>query len=329
MGVTRQQVLDPAGGNPAELVPASVLMEALAGRHPLCLPSHRDREVTALRDFSTLTLDLHALSLLEKTPRLPIDIGHLASLCRQHTHLITMGEKWTYKFFYLEILAREKKLVPLFWGDVAVLPMDPACVEWMRQGTAVTEAAERRREACTARWTEMADEWLRTGAIAAEDGTPWLERLADVPLGTQGRRDAQQGLLSRCLRFRMQPYYHVHDAMDELLHHMRLEVWQSSIFCPDPITPQNIKKWREQRRRFAMSHRERTDQWERKQRFERFVKEQYHKKAEPAAIVRKVLERRLWPYGTPRGGDPDPAARINACSTAVYRVIREIARGRL
>ena len=109
---------------------------------------------------------------------------------------------------------------------------------------------------------------------------------------------------------------------------MMLETWRSSIFCPRPVTPLHPKEWRKHARRFAISYRLRTAQWERKQKFEGFVKKEYAKHLPAIEIARPAVSGGLWPYGTEHGGSVDEEDRIRACRSAVYRVIKKISRGR-
>jgi len=328
MGVKFREILDAAGGEAAELVPAEVVVAALGGLHQLVLPM--DGEGTVLHDFSALDFRLLTIAQAKRKPVLPVDIRHLVALCRHHARTIAAWESWSYTFFYLELLAREGKVVPLFWGDTNVLLWDFHDGELIRQYTHGATRAPAEPAACLrGRWARQLDAWVQRAVIVPHSRRPWMERLEYVPPDTGQRWDLPPMPFSHCLRFRMQPYYHIHDATEALRHHMKLELWRTSVFCPRPITPLNRKEWREHCRRFAVSYRLRTEQWKRKQEFEQFVKCQHSGPTETIEIARQALREGLWPYGTPRGGDTDDEARVAACRSAVYRALRKIASGKL
>ena len=107
--------LEKSKAEPADLVSAQPLLAVLGPDHPLVLPL--DQEGVLLHDFSALDLHLASFAQGSAAPELPVEVEPLWRLCRRHRRLIREGEVWRYRFFYLELLAREGKLVPLFWGN--------------------------------------------------------------------------------------------------------------------------------------------------------------------------------------------------------------------
>ncbi len=111
---TSQAILDAGKTAPGALVCAYALMATLGPDHPLYLPMSTDTQLWA--DFSELPIMLSALVAGVEKPKLPIDVSPLAALCEQHRDDIGEGETWEYPFFYLELLAKERRLCPLFWA---------------------------------------------------------------------------------------------------------------------------------------------------------------------------------------------------------------------
>ena len=134
---------------------------------------------------------------------------------------------------------------------------------------------------------------------------------------------------SYCLQFRMQPYYVLSDALYQLRRNMTLELWKTSVFCPKPLTTENRPEWNRHAERFALGHRARTAQWEKKLEFVRFV-EQRHDEGESAErIAGGAVNEGLWPFGTIHPKQREEAYdAVVPCERAVYRVIKRIAQGR-
>lgn len=313
-------VMEEAGVEPAEVVPASLLVEMLGNTHPLFLP--RDPEGEALSDFSQLTFFLHPLAEAESCPKLPINAAGLHRLCRRHRKKLGTHERWTYQFFYLELLAQEGRLKPLFWGHTLMLGLALHSARLREQylGEA-RRASEHLREHCRQVWQEQAADWVERKAIAPPDDRPWLDRLQYLPQDLIEKPwNLPELPFSSCLQFRLQPYYDVVGAVDNLRRYMALEVWKTSVFNPWPVGPANEREWRAHLNRFALSYRRRTEQWERKRRFEEFVKSR-HPQRSPQEIAQEAVNQRVWPYGTRKGGSDD---REN-CQRAVYRVLKALA----
>ncbi len=98
----------------AALITAEKILAAVGPDHPLVLPLARPGG--AWMDFSALEFFLPGLIAATRLPKLPIDISPLVEVCRAHPDAVTEVDIWEYRFFYLELLAKEKILTPLFWA---------------------------------------------------------------------------------------------------------------------------------------------------------------------------------------------------------------------
>ena len=177
----------------------------MSNRHPLYL--RMDQDGVLLHDFSILGFWLAGLAIAEKTPALPVNVEPLVRLCQLHRDCIQDWERWSYRYYYLELLAKEKKLGPIFWGDYGRLLRElhePELLQYhLGSGVGVSPVVHAR---CQRRWQKRAHEWIADGVIiTAPDKEPWLSRLEYEAPTTTHHRDRATDVFSSCLRFRYEP----------------------------------------------------------------------------------------------------------------------------
>jgi hypothetical protein len=114
---------------------------------------------------------------------------------------------WTYRFFCLELLARERKLRPLFWGHQLMLGLALNTAEFLAQRQSQSlERSERLRKECREAWDEHGDNWIASGVIVRPDSRPWLRKLEYRRVEPEGRRwDMPDLPFPAFLKFRLQP----------------------------------------------------------------------------------------------------------------------------
>jgi hypothetical protein len=313
------QILSGLNGHAWELASADLVLDLLDRDHPLYLPMDDRGEL--LHDYSALDLYLDELARVQEAPELPVNVLPLAKLCRRHRNRIAEGELWSYKLYYLELLAREGKLQPLFWGNVEVL--NPAFFPpevLIHFASGATVPPEDRQPLMQEIWDVHVSDWIRDKVIVRPNSRPWLCHLEYYPQDERGW-DEPVFSFSQCLGFVMQPFYCLRDALHTIRRCMTEELWKTSIFSPLPITPDHRKQWHEHSERFSLRHFVRTEQRKRKLAFEDFVGQEKARGHSIREIAEEARDRHLWPYGTPRRSrtkDYDPQA---ACERAVSRMI--------
>lgn len=325
---TSDEIVRTANGRVWELVPGSMLLEGLQ-RHPLGVPLSLDTKVK----FDVLKLDfhLHAVPPQKLLKRLPIDVSPLVALCDKHRDHIDVADIWTDDFFYLELLSLEGTLKPLFWGQVEHM-LDP--MQLQKRARELRETGDVGRDgrgASRKAWADLGEPLITEGVVTPHREGPWLAHLGhrDFPVMRWSTDDGEQwdddhpgdGMFAAGLYWKREPFYAYRQAMDILWDSMVKELWDSSVFCPRPINIHEKAKWSKHARRFAISYRKYTDQQSRKAKFTDFVLSRWPK-MEVAVIAREARERKLWPYGTPRGEDKPGYDPHEACRQAVYRVLK-------
>lgn len=177
---------------PWHLMRGDLIVERL-GDHPLILPTAPFALPSfpgqAIADYSQLRISLSALkSGMPRSTKLPIDLSRLADLCNENADAIAdEDDYWVYRYFYLELMAKEKILKPIFWGH-RLLPdyeLDFATALDIVDGRC--SDIDGYRETWAAKWQRWAPSWIEQGLIIPDDGKPWLDHLI------YGRRSAGNG----------------------------------------------------------------------------------------------------------------------------------------
>ena len=236
----------------AALVTAEKILEAVGRDHPLVLPLARKGGVWM--DFSTLEFFLPELIAATRLPKLPIDISPLVEVCRAHPDAVTEVYIWEFRFFYLELLAKEKILTPLFWGP-AWLPPRMRQPEAPRPGSSASaDYTEGYAQRCQLTWQQHADRWIKEGIIEPHDGRPWLSYLRYGGPEATDSEEANESCIAEHLYFDKLPFYLRPDAHQMLLRAMKTELWRTSIFCPTPLPNRAGKEFRAACDRFGLRH---------------------------------------------------------------------------
>jgi hypothetical protein len=165
------------------------------GDHPLILPAAPfalpNFPGQAIADYSQLRISLSALKNGKPSAKeLPIDLSHLADLCEQNAGAIAdEGDYWVYRYFYLELMAKEKILKPVFWGH-RLLPyyeLDFATALNIVDGRCAE--TDQYRETWAEKWQKWAPAWIEHKFIVPDDERPWLDHVSYGRGSTQtGRR---------------------------------------------------------------------------------------------------------------------------------------------
>lgn len=319
---------------PLRLVSAGRLLGELGESHPLYLPRSEKGELWT--DFSQLRLLLPALAQARRPPVLPIDLSPLMALCRQHQHRIQKDETWTYQYFYLEVLAQEGRLRPLFWSSVGIVnklcqkltpsvPREvlgqPRQAEWLQSWAREAEAliGQDLIDQGVVKPEQSGKPADDQAPIELDDKRPWLSRLRyQEPADEWSRGGAR---FSDCLVFERMPFYHLPSALGILRTAMTLETWRTAVFCPTLALDNYEARWKEGRKRFGLDYRRRTDQQLRKLAFERFVGYGLERGLPIRQIAREAADEGLYPFGTPkRGKEPDDAEN---CRRAIYSLLKK------
>ena len=312
---TSQAILQADKTAPGALVCAHALLAALEVDHPLYLPISADTELWA--DFSELPIMLSALTAGLEKPTLPIDISPLAALCKEHEDEIGERETWTYPFFYLELLAKERRLCPLFWGTskVASRLRTHEAYEVRNSGR------EQHHRRCKQIWETKADKWIRKGRIEPHDDRPWLNRLwyREPEDDWDSPREFR---FSIGLEFAKIPFYDMARARQRLIRAMKIDLWRTSIFCPAPMSRHETREWEQACQRFALHQRRTTMAEVRKSEFEKFVRARHEKGMPIKTMAREAVEKSAYPFGTRKRGF-DEQDDIESCRRAIYRLLEE------
>lgn len=182
---------------PWHLMRGDLILDRL-GDHPLILPTAPfalpNFPGQAIADYSRLRISLSALKSGRSTGReLPIDLSHLADLCKQNPGAIAEEhDDWVYRYFYLELMAKEGALKPIFWGH-RLLPyyeLDFVTALDIVDGRCTDTG--KYRETWASEWQRWAPAWIEHGFIIPDDGRPWLDHLSYV------RRSARTGRRWSC-----------------------------------------------------------------------------------------------------------------------------------
>lgn len=317
--LTAKALLEAAGGDPGNLVTASGLLAGLGPDHALYLPLTVEADVWA--DFSKLDTLLAELARGKKGSKVPIDLSPLAKLCAEHEQEIASGEVWTYSFFYLELLAKEDKLRPLFWADSVVTAQLQTYQTDSSAAARSPEVTGTYQQESRQMWQKNAPRWVERGWLTPHADEPWLSHLAYRPPDAEHWEMAGEKGLGLCLYFEKLPFYHRDDAYGKLIKAMKLELWRTSVFCPKPLPNRGAPEFRQACNRFALSHRRHTQQEVRQHRFEQFVRRYYDRGMIKKAIAREAVKRKLWPYGT-RKSNRDPFDDVENCRRVVIRLIK-------
>jgi len=195
--IAARQVLEQVKETPWLLVCADQLLASL-GEHPLrfvsqTLPKRGKRKRTPVLDYARLSLRLGTLPLLDRLPRLPIDIRPLVQLCKVHRDLVELDDgpdapcEWDYPYFYLEVLAKAKLVEPVFLGrpeemtECLNLPRGQHVAA--RRYTADQIGAYRAE--WIARWEAEGARLIEEGSIVVAPRSPWLAYLGYDPESAQ------------------------------------------------------------------------------------------------------------------------------------------------
>ncbi len=310
------------GGLPAAaaLITAEGILAAVGRDHLLVLPLAQKGGPWV--DFSTLDFFLPELIAATRLPKLPIDISPLVEVCRAHPDAVNEVGIWEYRFFYLELLANEKVLTPLFWAP-AWLPLRLRLPEAPRPDASASEdCTVGSTQRCQLAWEKHADSWIEEGIIEADDGRPWLSYLCYREPYVIDSKVYNGVRAPGSLDFDKLPFYQEPDAHKTVLRAMKRELWRTSIFCPTPLPNRTGKEFHAACDRFGLRHRRATQQQIGKGHFEWFVHEQWENEVPKKAIGREAVQRGLWPHGTRKSNcEPTHDDDVENCRRAVIRLI--------
>lgn len=179
--VTAQGLFEELRSQPWQVMRVDMMVREM-GEHPLVLPSAPFALPTfpgqALVDYSQLRISLSALKHSPPPKSLPIDLSPLAELCRRQADAIAdEGEYWVHPYFYLELLAREGVVKPVFWAHrlFPLYELDPATAHAIIRGD--EDLAEGYRARWEETWQHRAAAWLEHRLIIPDRDEPWLEHL--------------------------------------------------------------------------------------------------------------------------------------------------------
>ncbi|MBU0609361.1 MAG: hypothetical protein KKI08_15855, partial [Armatimonadetes bacterium] len=188
-----REVLRQGEATPWLLVSADELLASL-GEHPLrfvsqTLPKRGKRKRTPVLDYAKLSIRLGTLPLLDRVPRLPIDIRPLVGLCREYRDLVKLDDhpknpcEWDYSYFYLEVLAKAKVVEPVFLGR----PEEVTASLNLPRGQHVTarrytaDQIRAYRDEWITRWKAEGVRLIKQGSIVVPAKSPWLRYLEYHP----------------------------------------------------------------------------------------------------------------------------------------------------
>ncbi|MEN6642406.1 MAG: hypothetical protein ABFE08_08180 [Armatimonadia bacterium] len=182
---------------PWHLMRGDLILDRL-GDHPLILPTAPfalpNFPGQAIADYSQLRVSLSTLkSGMPRGTKLPIDLSHLVELCKQNPGVIAdEHDEWVYPYFYLELMAKEGTLKPIFWGHRLLPYYELDFVTALDILDGRCSDTDRYRELWAGKWQKWASAWIEHGLIIPDEGKPWLDHL------NYGPRSARTGRRWRC-----------------------------------------------------------------------------------------------------------------------------------